>query len=150
METRIHLIVGSQMGNAEYVAEQIAEEFGAKSIKYELHLSPELAQINRQKGVWLICTSTYGAGDYPDNLLNFVSEIEASDLTGLAYGLIGIGDRSYDTFNQAAAKLDLLLQEKGAKRIADRLEIDVLEPELPEDQALEWLPGWLSAVNDEK
>ena len=143
----IHIIVGSQMGSAEYTADQIHQALNAENISSQLHEFPESEAIPDKDAIWLICTSTHGAGDLPDNIQSFASTLsERGSLEDLQYGVIGLGDRSYDTYNHAAIKIDELLQHQGAKRIGQRLEINVLDELLPEDIALAWLPTWLDAL----
>ena len=63
----VNIIVGSQMGSAEYVAEQLAEALEQQGIQVQLHEQPVFDDIDQQDTIWLLCTSTYGAGDYPEN-----------------------------------------------------------------------------------
>ncbi len=143
----VNIIVGSQMGSAEYVAEQLAEALEQQGIQVQLHEHPVFDDIDQQDTIWLMCTSTYGAGDYPENLLPFVESInQQSDLKGLKYSVIGLGDTSYDTYNYAGRNLDELLASKGASRVAERLELNILDEALPEDTALAWLPSWIESV----
>jgi len=143
----VNIIVGSQMGSAEYVAEQLAEALEQQGIQVQLHEQPKFDDIDQQDTIWLLCTSTYGAGDYPENLLPFVESInQQSDLKGLNYSVIGLGDTSYDTYNYAGRNLDDLLANKGANRVAERLELNILDEALPEDTALAWLPSWIESV----
>ena len=143
----VNIIVGSQMGSAEYVAEQLAEALEQQGIQVQLHEQPVFDDIDQQDTIWLLCTSTYGAGDYPENLLPFVGSInQQADLKGLKYSVIGLGDTSYDTYNYAGRNLDELLAIKGANRVAERLELNILDEALPEDTALAWLPSWIESV----
>ncbi|MGO2479188.1 MAG: FMN-binding protein MioC [Pseudoalteromonas sp.] len=144
----VNIIIGSQMGSAEYVAEQLADELINRGISSQLHEQPELINIPQKETIWLLCTSTYGAGDYPENLLTFIEEIKQEpDLKGIKYTVIGLGDTSYDTYNLAGRNLDQLLASKGAERICERLELNILDEALPEDTALAWLPSWLKKVD---
>jgi len=143
----VNIIVGSQMGSAEYVAEQLAEALEQQGIQVQLHEQPVFDDIDQQDTIWLLCTSTYGAGDYPENLLPFVKSInQQADLKGLNYSVIGLGDTSYDTYNYAGRNLDELLANKGANRVAERLELNILDEALPEDTALAWLPSWIESA----
>ncbi|QUI72676.1 FMN-binding protein MioC [Pseudoalteromonas piscicida] len=141
----LDLIVGSQMGSAEYVAEQLMESLESQGYTVNLHEKPELEAC--QQALWLVVTSTYGAGDYPENLLPFISALKASsDLSQLRFAVVGIGDSSYDTFNHAAINLADLLKEKGATQLLDIEKIDVLHPDLPEDTAIAWLPKFVECA----
>ena len=137
----IDILVGSQMGAAEYVAEQVAETLVQAGYEINIHLKPELDHLN-PTNVWLVITSTYGAGDLPDNIQPFADQLaqDRRDLTTLSYAVITLGDSSYDTFCEAGHKLSRLLKEKGATSLLPALEIDAQQPSLPEDTALAWLP----------
>ena len=140
----ISIIVGSQMGSAEYVADQIKEVFEQQGISSTLHEQPKLSDITDT--IWLICTSTHGAGDFPDNIQSFADSISKKDsLNDIAFAVIGLGDSSYDQFNHAATMIDQMIESKGGKRLIDRLEIDAQKDDaLPEDIVLQWLPEFIS------
>nr|WP_154325524.1 FMN-binding protein MioC [Pantoea sp. 201603H] len=141
--THITLITGSTLGSAEYVAEHLAEKLEEAGHSTEILHGPELNELSLD-GLWLVVTSTHGAGELPDNLQTLFDEIEEQqpDLSGVRYGAIGIGNREYDLFCGAIDKMDTLLNERGAMRLGERLEIDVLEHEIPEDPAEVWLESW--------
>ncbi|KKO45951.1 FMN-binding protein MioC [Arsukibacterium ikkense] len=143
----IEILVGSQMGAAEYVAEQVAETLVQAGYEAKLHLQPDLDQLNPTH-VWLVITSTYGAGDLPDNIQPFADQLaqDRCDLTTLSFAVITLGDSSYDTFCQAGRTLSQLLQQQGAEPLLSNLEIDVLTEALPEDQALCWLPQLIGRI----
>lgn len=131
------------MGSAEYVAEHLAEILSEEEFETELHHGPSLNDLPKE-GIWLIVTSTHGAGDIPDNLQPFADELSETDidLSNIIFGAIGIGSSEYDTFCGAIRTLDQKLTEKGATRLGDRLEIDIQEHDIPEDPAEEWLASW--------
>lgn len=144
----VNIIIGSQMGSAEYIGEQLGDALTDRGYEVQLHEQPSLPMIPKENCLWLVCTSTYGAGDYPENLLPFIEELNQDiDLKQVKYTVIGLGDTSYDTYNLAGRNLDQLLQSKGAKRISERLELNILDEDLPEDTALAWLPSWLEKVD---
>ena len=144
----IEILVGSQMGAAEYTAEQVADTLVQAGYEVRLHLTPELEQLTRN-AIWLVITSTYGAGDLPDNIQPFADQLaqDRSDLTTVSYAVITLGDSSYDTFCLAGRKIETLLATKHAKALGIKLDIDVLTAELPEDQALAWLPQLITLIS---
>lgn len=139
----ITLISGSTLGSAEYVAEHLEEKLQEAGFSTELLHGPDLDEVP-QEGVWLIVSSTHGAGELPDNLLPFYEALQESqpDLSGVRFGAVGIGNHEYDLFCGAIKLLETTLTQLGAKRIGDRLEIDVLEHEIPEDPAEVWVASW--------
>lgn len=141
----ISIIVGSQMGSAEYVAEQLQDTLVENNFIVTVHEQPVLANI--ADTVWLICTSTHGAGELPDNIQAFAADLsQGNTLSNIHYAVIGLGDSSYDQFNQAAKQVDQLLLDKGANQLLDRLEIDAQSEDLPEDIALAWLPQFIATL----
>jgi MioC protein len=137
----IDILVGSQMGAAEYVAEQVAETLVQAGYDVNIHLKPELDHLNPTH-VWLVITSTYGAGDLPDNIQPFADQLaqDRRDLTTLSYAVITLGDSEYDTFCLAGHKIAQLLENSQAKCLIAPLDIDAQDANLPEDTALAWLP----------
>lgn len=144
----IHIIVGSQMGAAEFVAEELAGELESLGHQSHIHEAPEYDQLPQKTAYWLIVTSTHGAGDLPDNIQPFFDALTQNnpDLSQLKYAVIGLGDKSYDTYCAAAHKIDQLLRSLNAQSSSELFEINALDELLPEEYALQWLPRWLNAL----
>lgn len=144
----VEIIVGSQMGSAEYVADRLAELLNAQGYQAQIHLTPDLNSLNHnaEQCWWLIVTSTYGAGDLPDNLQGFWQQLSQQPTPlQIKFAAVGLGDRSYDTYNQAIDTVTQQLLALGAEAILDTLKINVLEDELAEDQAEIWFHSDLKA-----
>ena len=143
----ITFITGSTLGSAEYVAEDLAEISDETGLSAEVLHGPEYTEVTPQ-GIWLLVSSTHGAGEIPDNLLAFSETLAAEkpDLSEIRYGAIGLGNHEYDLFCGAIRTLDQQLAALGAKRIGDRLEIDVLVHDVPEDPATEWFRQWITLI----
>ncbi len=139
----VTLISGSTLGSAEYVAEHMAEILENGGFSTEILHGPSLEDLPLE-GLWLVVTSTHGAGDLPDNIQPLADAItqQQPDLSKITFGAVGIGSSEYDTFCGAIRSLERLLVDHGAKRIGDRLEIDILQHEIPEDPAEEWVKEW--------
>ncbi|MBS9426131.1 FMN-binding protein MioC [Photorhabdus caribbeanensis] len=139
----ITLISGSTMGSAEYVAEHMAEILEDVGFSTEMLHGPSLDELP-QEGIWLIVTSTHGAGELPENIQPLAAEIseQKPDLSKVTFGAVGLGSSEYDTFCGAIRSFDQLLIENGAKRLGDRLEIDIQQHEIPEDPAEKWVKDW--------
>lgn len=143
----ITLISGSTLGSAEYVAEHLAEKLEAAGHSTTTLHGPQLSELSLS-GIWLVVTSTHGAGDLPDNLQSLYDELSAArpDLSALHYGAIGIGSSEYDTFCGAVDKFDALLNDLGAQRTGETLKIDIQQHDIPEDPAEEWLGSWQKSL----
>ncbi|MBE3670435.1 FMN-binding protein MioC [Vibrio navarrensis] len=140
----IHIITGSTLGGAEYVGDHLSDLLNAEGLATTIHNQPELNEIANQ-GIWLIITSTHGAGEYPDNIQPFIAALQNTPpkMSEVRYAVIAIGDSSYDTFCAAGQHAHHLLQDIGATPITECLTIDVLEHTVPEDAAENWLKSHL-------
>ncbi len=145
----IGIFVGTVYGNALLVAEEA--ETLLKSLGHQVKVfeegTIEAWQYYRHHYV-LIVTSTTGQADLPDSIAPLYEEIR--DNVGyqpeLRYGLIALGDSSYDFFCGGGHKIDDLLQEQGATRMGDMLEIDAIEHPEPELVALPWVTQWAKQI----
>lgn len=146
----ILLIVGSEMGNAEMVADVVKDELVRRGFSPEIVLDGDLESLRpHERKLVLVITSTTGLGDVPQNITRLYAELCAQrpDLTHLRYGLVGMGDRNYkDTFLGGPKKWEAILTDLGAQRIGDSLLLDATDNPMPDEDALAWLPGWLEKL----
>ncbi|MGL4859543.1 MAG: FMN-binding protein MioC [Enterobacteriaceae bacterium] len=140
----ITLITGSTLGNTEYVAEHLAEKLNEAGYTTEILHGAELEELTLE-GIWLVATSTHGAGELPDNIQPLYEQLQQEDLdlSQIRYGAIGLGSSEYDTFCNGINIMDEVLTAKGATRIGDLLQIDVTQHDIPEDPAEIWLANWI-------
>ncbi len=143
---QFEIIVGTMLGASEYVADALTETLQQQGHQVNIHLQADIDQLNRD-AIWILCSSTHGAGDLPDNIVTFNEQLTQADLSQLGYLVIGLGDTSYDTFCQAAKTLDTNMRAANAKPLAEPYLIDVLNHPIPEDTAVEWINQWLVDVN---
>ena len=135
---KFEIIVGSVLGASEYVADALAETLAEQGHTSNIHLSPSLSEIDSE-AVWLICSSTHGAGDLPDNIQAFAQQVSQHNLSHIKFLIVGLGDSSYDTFCFAALKLQQILTDSQATLLTPAQHIDVLTHPIPEEVAVEWL-----------
>lgn len=143
------IIVGSMLGGTEYVAEACEEQLNKLNHDVNLHLKPNFNAILRstfdqdpsKKTTWLVCTSTHGAGDFPDNIQPFVEDLKncVQDLSSISFMIIALGDSNYDTFCKAGFELNKLLISKGCNELLGVKTLDMKEDIDPEDLAQLWL-----------
>ncbi|MGL5948616.1 MAG: FMN-binding protein MioC [Aeromonas sp.] len=144
-----NLAVGSMLGAAEYVAEHVATLLVQAGHTATIHNPADLSHVlTPVQAILLVITSTHGAGEVPDNLQPFANALLSTqnNLNSLNYGVICLGDSSYDTFCQAGKTIDARLRQAGANRLGDRLEIDVTQYSIPEDAAEPWIKAWLNLI----
>lgn len=142
----ILIVVGSESGNARLVAECVRDELTRLGHTASISTDRDCAELRLQeRELLLVCTSTYGYGDWPDNIAPFAHSLHAlrPDLSRLRYGVIALGDRTYtDSFCLAGRRLDDALRRLGATRLGPRLEIDACAQPFPDEDALAWVKDW--------
>ncbi|KOO12323.1 hypothetical protein AKJ18_24540, partial [Vibrio xuii] len=92
--------------------------------------------------------STNGEGEAPDNAIElheFLQSKKAPKLPNLKYGVIGLGDSSYEFFCQTGKDFDTYLSKLGATPFIDRVDCDV-DYEAP---ASDWKAKALDKVKDD-
>jgi sulfite reductase (NADPH) flavoprotein alpha-component len=125
----LDIIFGTQTGNAESVAEDAAALAKAKGFTPRVAEMDEIdmAQISTMQNL-IIVLSTYGEGEMPDNAHQFWEALTSSTaprLEQLNYGVLALGDTSYDEFCHAGKLVDTRLEQLGAKRLVARVDCDV-------------------------
>ena len=149
---KITILVGTMTGTAQLCAQEmeLALDDGETEVKTVMMDGLE-GSVFSGEGVFLICTSTYGQGDVPDNARALYEDLKAKrpDLSNVRYGVFGLGDRTYaETFNFGGKRFDELLTELGARRIGERHMHDASSGILPEETALEWCQEWLAKAKE--
>ncbi|MGI2261337.1 FMN-binding protein MioC [Shewanella sp. GXUN23E] len=141
--SNIDILVGTTLGGSEYVADELAAQLAETGHEADIHLSPDLDQLDLQ-GVWLLVCSTHGAGDLPDNIQPLLAQLKSDqpDLSQVKYALCAIGDSSYDTFCQGPELLVEQFEQLGAQALVNKIRIDVQQDPIPEEAALSWLAQW--------
>lgn len=141
---QLNILVGTMYGGALDVAEQVKPLFETAGYTVSIKEQPTVEDVSGES-LALFCVSTTGSGDFPGNFVPFVRQLkdQSPALAGLEYGLIALGDSSYDTFCGAGRALDALLEDLGAKRLGDRLEVDAMETFMADDAALPWVEAWI-------
>lgn len=140
------ILYGSQTGNAETLAEQLAEQARAKGLDVECLDMDEfpVRQLKKTERLALI-TSTHGEGDPPDNALGlheYLHGRKAPKLSQLRYAVLSLGDSSYEYFCQTGVDFDQRLAALGAERMLDRVDCDVDY----EETADQWMTQLLSTL----
>jgi MioC protein len=145
---KLTILVGTMTGTAQLVAQELQLTWEDDDTQIEVLPMDGLdAGVFSREGAFLICTSTYGQGDVPDNAKHLYDALcrEKPDLAHVRYGLFGLGDRTYaETFNFGGKRFDEVLTALGAQRIGERVKHDASSGVMPEDMALEWGPQWLA------
>ncbi|MEN3951627.1 sulfite reductase subunit alpha [Iodidimonas sp. SYSU 1G8] len=117
----------SQTGQAEELARRTAEALRDEGMP--VRVDPlgrvEAAGLEIAKRV-LFVVSTTGEGDAPDSAARFTRQVlgREADLRELRYGLLSLGDRSYNHFCGFGRSLEAWLRQQGATPLFDTVEVD--------------------------
>lgn len=127
--TQLHILFGSQTGNAEALAQSAAKAARAQGLVPVVQGLGEVdIEVFAAMRHVLVITSTYGEGEMPDNAELFWQAISASTaprLEQMHFAVLAIGDTGYDGFCQAGKFIDMRLEQLGAKRVSDRIDCDI-------------------------
>ena len=149
---KVQILVGTMTGTAQLCAQEMELALDDGDTRVATLLMDNLdSSVFAGEGVFLVCTSTYGQGDVPDNARALYEDLKAKrpDLSHVRYGVFGLGDRTYaETFNFGGKRFDEILTELGAERIGERHTHDASSGVLPEETALEWCQEWLARVKE--
>ena len=149
---KVTILVGTMTGTAQLCAQEMELALDDGETEVETVMMDNLdAAVFSRPSVFLICTSTYGQGDVPDNARALYEDLKQArpDLSRVRYGVFGLGDRTYaETFNFGGKRFDDILTELGARRIGERHMHDASSGILPEETALEWCQQWLAKVKE--
>ncbi|WP_237475662.1 assimilatory sulfite reductase (NADPH) flavoprotein subunit [Vibrio tetraodonis] len=126
---KLSIIFASQTGNAKGVAETLEQEARGQGIAVELFDASDYKgkQLAKETHV-IIVASTNGEGEAPDNAIElheFLQSKKAPKLPSLQYGVIALGDSSYEFFCQTGKDFDAYLSKLGATAFIERLDCDV-------------------------
>jgi len=147
----IKILVGTMTGNAERVAEEIELSYDDRARIDALDMDLLTPAVFDDEAIFLICTSTYGQGDVPDNARDFYKLLDEQkpDLRHVRYGVISLGDMTYaQTYANGGKRFDAILTELGATRLGEVFCHDASTGTLPEDEAVAWAGEWLSAIEE--
>jgi MioC protein len=147
------ILVGTMTGTAQLVAQELELRLDGDEVRARAVLMDGLeASAFSRGGLFLICTSTYGQGDVPDNAKKLYDCLltQRPDLSGVRYGVIALGDRTYaDTFCNGGRRFDAILSELGARRIGEILLHDASAGTMPEEVAADWVEGWIAQCREQ-
>ena len=152
MALDLTILVGTMTGTAQLVAQELELALDEENTRVQVKLMDGLgAGVFAGGGLFLICTSTYGQGDVPDNAKALYESLQSGrpDLSNVRYGVIALGDRTYaETFCNGGKRFDAILSDLGAQRIGEVLLHDASAGTMPEEVATEWAGPWVERCRE--
>lgn len=152
MTNSVTILVGTITGTAELVADEISEVLEGAGLEVDITLMDGLdANAVAAGRAYIICSSTYGHGDVPDNGQAFMASLRdlRPDLSGVRYGLFALGDSTYaKTFCFGGLAFDKIFSDLGATRVGEAMKHDASSGTLPEDEAGKWAEEWRTLLAD--
>ena len=149
---KLKILVGTMTSTADYVAQAIQMDCTDLVDNIEVEMMDALdisvfSAENAKDAIYLICSSTYGQGDVPDNARALYESLSAAPafLGHVKYGVIALGDRTYlQTFCFGGKKFDERLSDLGAQRIGEVYCHDASTGTMPEEEGTAWCRQWLA------
>ena len=147
---KIAIFYGTETGNAEMLADDIATELEDQHEATVANLADTAPDDLKAAELNVIVCSSYDDGDFPASAKPFVEKVQAEkpDLAGVRFAIFGLGDSEYaDTYGFGSMKVAELLVAHGAEALGDRPVHDAAGDELPEDMALPWLEEIIASLD---
>jgi flavodoxin len=145
----IYLVVGSVTGTAESVAVTLKQNIEAAGHSVVVDKQASLAVLTSQS--WdavIICTSTTGRGQIPNNLVSFYDELGEvlPRLPNIKFGIIALGSSAHANFCGAAELMEERFYALQAQCPVPKVTIDATETKTPDRDAKFWLKEFLAAI----
>lgn len=118
----ITVLYGTESGNSEVVADAVAEVLTSQGyeprvVGMEAIDPAEIFSLGRV----VVISSTYGEGQLPETAQPFYDALAETrpDLSSLQFFAFGLGDSSYETYNNGIKIVVDLLKQLGARQIGE-------------------------------
>jgi MioC protein len=137
---KIAILYGTETGNAEMLAEDIAAHLSDHETRVA-NLSDTAPGDLAPGTFYLVVCSTYGDGELPASAKPFAERLQAegADLSGVRFAVFGLGDSAYpETFNHGGKRIEALLIFSGAVMLGERVTHDASGSDMAEDLAMPW------------
>jgi sulfite reductase alpha subunit-like flavoprotein len=140
----VNVYYATETGNSKALSLDVMRSLKAAGFKTKATALNRLKPQDFKRDQYaLFLISTHGEGDPPEGATKFFKLIEAESealLEGLNYGIVGLGDSSYEIFCGAAVNLDVHLKRLGASSFH---EISLLDVDYLSD-ASDWIKNVVS------
>lgn len=140
------ILYGSQTGNSHALAKDLHKRMNDENLSSAIVSMGKFKEKNiKDIKNLLVIVSTQGEGDPPDDALNLVDYLnsnKAPKLTSMNFGVLALGDTTYEFYCKTGKDFDSKLEELGANRVIERVDLDVDY----EEQADIWINKAISTM----
>lgn len=145
MNKSVTILFGTESGNAEFAAEDMAAEVEEREVEVIDMTDFDIKSFSSER-LYLIICSTHGEGDLPSGALPMFESLDLNrpDLNGIEYAVFGLGDSSYENYSKGSEHIDTILGALGATRVGEYGRHDANTRTLPNDSAVAWVKRILS------
>jgi sulfite reductase (NADPH) flavoprotein alpha-component len=140
------ILYASESGNCEALAlkaKKVAQKHGLDAKVIDM-ADADLASLAKVKNL-VVYAATWGEGDPPSRAADYYAALMgdgAPRLEGMRFAVLSLGDTSYANFCGVGKAIDARLEELGATRAADRVDLDLDFAK----QAAEWTDKTLASL----
>ena len=124
----LHILFGSQSGNAEGLCAMFAKKASDYGLVGHVHDMDgfDISSMSGMKRVLIAC-STWGEGEMPDNAEELYQAATGAGkiLSNTHFSVCALGDTSYEFYCESGKEWDAVLEKMGGSRIHDRVDCDV-------------------------
>lgn len=148
---RLAILSGSVFGTADFLADEAIERCIAAGLQVSRIKPPSAdALLDAKPDAILLFCSTTGMGEMPEAIIPFYTQMQERFplLTGIPFGVVGLGDSSYDAYCQAPEDLRDLLLELQAVELLPMLRVDGSETVTPEVEAELWVDEFIELLQN--
>lgn len=138
---RAVVLFGTVTCTAEDLADELVEALAESGVEAEaVDMMDAGADFFEENRTVVVCVSTHGDGELPPDAMDFYEALEEErpELSGVAFGVCGLGDNAYEDFCEAGSFMSRFLVELGAREVIERHEIDGSVGEEETAEAREW------------
>ena len=146
----IHVLFGTHSGNSEDLATELSERIeqaGHEVEVIDLGDDHDASVLDEVEAAFFI-VSTWGEGDPPQDVQDFFDDLkkrEPMGLTKMSFGVLALGDKSYENFCGFGKSLEKELLRHGADQVVERIDCDVFFDDDYEEwagQVMEWVADY--------